>query len=71
MRTWIEIADDLESLSNEVQEKMLDELYKRQKKTVGKWIMDGCIEKCNICGERRDFPHWEYCPNCGAKMEEE
>lgn len=34
----------------------------------GKWIDDGCIEKCSQCGERREFPHWNYCPNCGARM---
>lgn len=35
----------------------------------GHWIIDGCIEMCDQCGERREFPHWNYCPNCGAKME--
>lgn len=34
----------------------------------GKWVDDGCIEKCSQCGERREFPHWNYCPNCGADM---
>lgn len=36
----------------------------------GKWIMDGCIEKCNLCGEPRRFLHWVVCPGCGAVMEE-
>ena len=36
----------------------------------GKWIEDGCITKCNQCGEKKRFPHWSFCPNCGAKMEE-
>ena len=35
----------------------------------GEWIDDGCIEKCSQCGERREFPHWDFCPNCGAKMD--
>lgn len=34
----------------------------------GKWIDDGGIEKCNQCGERKEFPHWNFCPNCGADM---
>lgn len=36
----------------------------------GHWIIDGCLEMCDQCGEPRDFPHWKYCPNCGARMEE-
>ena len=34
----------------------------------GEWIDDGGIEKCNQCGERKEFPHWNFCPNCGARM---
>lgn len=34
----------------------------------GEWIDDGCVEKCNQCGEKREFPHWNFCPNCGARM---
>ena len=34
----------------------------------GKWIEDGCITKCNQCGEKKRFPHWSFCPNCGADM---
>ena len=34
----------------------------------GEWIRDGGIEKCNQCGERKEFPHWGYCPACGADM---
>lgn len=35
----------------------------------GRWIEDGCIIKCNLCGELRRFPHWTTCPNCGARMD--
>lgn len=26
---------------------------------------------CSVCGERQDgyFGYWNYCPNCGAKMD--
>lgn len=34
----------------------------------GKWVEDGCIEKCKDCGEQKHFPHWRFCPNCGARM---
>lgn len=34
----------------------------------GEWVEDGGIEKCNQCGERKEFPHWNFCPNCGADM---
>lgn len=26
---------------------------------------------CNICGEWADGKKWNYCPNCGAKMDKE
>lgn len=42
---------------------------KDYKPKTGHWIIDGCLEMCDQCGEPRDFPHWKYCPNCGAKME--
>lgn len=37
----------------------------------GKWVEDGGIEKCNQCGERKEFPHWNFCPNCGRAMTKE
>lgn len=37
----------------------------------GKWIEDGCITYCDQCMETKRFPHWKYCPNCGARMTEE
>ena len=36
----------------------------------GEWIEDGCVEKCKDCGEQKRFPHWNFCPNCGADMRE-
>jgi len=35
----------------------------------GEWVEDGAIIKCDKCGEHKQFPHWKFCPNCGAKME--
>ena len=40
----------------------------------GKWV-NGC--QCSVCGDRhgpynsRHRPYYNYCPNCGAKMDEE
>ena len=39
----------------------------------GKWV-NGC--QCSVCGDRhgpynsRHRPYYNYCPNCGAKMDE-
>lgn len=46
----------------------------------GHWIdprtdVDGMYEFCSVCGEDADITHYgkhfAYCPNCGAKMDEE
>ena len=45
----------------------------------GKWIVvdDGCISgKCSVCGWEAhmyedDVMGMDYCPNCGARMEDE
>lgn len=40
----------------------------------GHWVC-GC--QCSVCGDRhgpynsRHKPYYNYCPNCGAKMDEE
>ena len=34
----------------------------------GEWIDDGCITRCKYCGEEKEFPHWRFCPNCGAYL---
>ena len=42
---------------------------------MGKWIIytvspfDGEDVMCSECGQRGCAPYWDYCPNCGAKME--
>lgn len=36
----------------------------------GRWITDGCLDKCSCCGVSRDDQLYDnYCGNCGAKME--
>lgn len=37
----------------------------------GRWepyLNEGLIVKCSVCGSRYIEP-WNYCPNCGARME--
>ena len=48
--------------------KVLEELPSVQpKQKQGRWIIDnGCV-CCSECGEPN--MEWNYCPNCGAKME--
>lgn len=42
----------------------------------GRWIDHQYKEfpigryECSVCGARHDMP-WDYCPNCGARMEAE
>ncbi len=42
----------------------------------GNWIekpyLFGTTRYCSLCGENYGMPHgmYNYCPNCGAKMEE-
>lgn len=39
----------------------------------GRWVEtdrdDPCYYACSLCGKRSDFEE-NYCPNCGAKMDE-
>ena len=43
----------------------------------GHWVEEpfllGTTHRCNFCGENYGMPHgiYNYCPNCGAKMDEE
>ena len=34
----------------------------------GEWIDMGGYEVCKNCREVKRFPHWKFCPNCGAQM---
>ncbi len=36
----------------------------------GKWIDCGWSIKCSECGHNMPFSTRNYCPNCGAKMDE-
>ncbi len=34
----------------------------------GRWIEGKGLEKCSVCC-KKGFPDWNYCPNCGARMD--
>ena len=38
---------------------------------VGRWIFDEILDKHYYCSECKSMGvnYWDYCPNCGAKME--
>lgn len=36
----------------------------------GRWIMQGTAYGCSLCGEGVIHPFHNYCPNCGARMEQ-
>lgn len=36
----------------------------------GRWLEGKSLEKCSLCG-KKGFPDWNYCPNCGARMDKE
>ena len=39
---------------------------------MGRWIFDEILDKHYYCSECKSmgFDYWDYCPNCGAKMQE-
>lgn len=52
----------------------LQSVYPKAK--VGKWITDRAITRCSNCGKgykdlyfKASIKSYNYCPNCGAKME--
>ena len=40
---------------------------------IGRWIFDEILDKHYYCSECKSMgvDYWDYCPNCGAKMEVE
>ena len=37
----------------------------------GVWVKNGWSIRCSICGYDMPFATRNFCPNCGARMEEE
>lgn len=83
-RAAIKAIDDLPNCDNGYSDTydkayiigVLEELPTAEPKH-GRWIDDGSVDYnpryyfCSVCGESsRDVVGWEWCPYCGAKMEE-
>ena len=51
---------------------IIEALTNRYENTVkhGKWISHEGYEECNLCHRKVTFPY-NYCPNCGARMDGE
>ena len=42
---------------------------KEPERKTGKWIDGYKRQTCSVC-RQRGYRSWNFCPNCGAKMEE-
>jgi len=79
-RTLIEIADDLNDLVTELNDKIVELIREKNVDVVpvrhGHWIKisPAGIYECSECGKNvmtSDIKVYEYCHGCGAKMDEE
>ena len=52
--------------------KIAKEALQQEPKT-GHWIFDEVLDRHYYCSECKSMgvDYWDYCPNCGAKMESE
>ena len=79
-RTFIEIADDLNDLVTELNDKIVETIKEKNAVVApvrhGHWIDDAGALRCSECGV--SFPDLHplyenaaYCPKCGARMDGE
>ena len=77
-RTFTEIADDLNDLLTELNDKIVESIWAKTADVApvrrGRWeVIDEAEPRrygCSIC-RRLSWYMDNYCPNCGAKMDEE
>ena len=77
-RTFTEIADDLNDLLTELNDKIMESIWAKTADVApvrhGRWeVIDEAEPRrygCSIC-RRLSWYMDNYCPNCGAKMDEE
>ena len=66
-------ADDVPFYYDGVIKKVIETIIDECKPKVGEWLDNKWLgSKCSVCGwELRyiNFGQFNYCPNCGAKME--
>ena len=79
-RTLIEIADDLNDLVTELNDKIVELIREKNVDVAlvrhGHWIKisPAGIYECSECGKNvmtSDIEAYEYCHNCGARMDGE
>lgn len=77
-RTFTEIADDLNDLLTELNDKIVESIWAKTADVApvrhGRWEVIDAEEPrrygCSEC-KRLSWYMENYCPNCGAKMDEE
>lgn len=73
-RTLIEIADDLNDLVTELNDKIVELIREKNVDVApvkhGRWDSDMSGAWCSVCGEYSEG-EYSYCPNCGARMDGE
>ena len=72
--TIVDVQPTVDAVPTEFHDKCMQiEIEKRfeleLKEKHGHWEWDGDYI-CSNCGERGHRNKWNYCPNCGAKMDE-
>ena len=79
-RTLIEIADDLNDLVTELNDKIVELIREKNVDVAlvrhGHWIKisPAGIYECSECGKNvmtSDIEAYEYCHNCGARMDDD
>lgn len=78
-RTFIEIADDLNDLVSELNDKIVESIREKNADVApvrhGRWIDTDRygfpVMECSECGAQTGTLNFPYCFNCGAQMDEE
>lgn len=70
MRTALGNCDPIGGFCTSVNESICEVLHKVSRPH-SEWIDIGGYEVCKNCHEVKRFPHWNFCPSCGARMKGE
>lgn len=66
----LEITAETGALETQARVKALPSATPKEK--TGKWIFDEILDRHYYCSECKSMgvDYWDYCPECGAKMQE-
>lgn len=83
-RTFIEIADDLNDLVSELNDKIVESIREKNAGVTpvrhGWWKHERlpstsggsyAVVRCSVCEHQYPMTETNYCPSCGAKMDKE